>query len=131
MVVSVYVIIIMLLCYPIVPVVSKTIINTWLPDYVDSIPLINIIYLGSIFMSANLSGIAVNAANKQILGTLQASVVVIIAFFLYKVLSFHSKPILWYAYANMFLQITLYLSTLLVSLFVINKTHNSKYIVSK
>ena len=130
-VVSVYVIIIMLLCYPIIPIISKTIMNTWLTDYVDSIPLIKITYLGSIFMSANLSGIAVNAANKQFVGTLQASVVVIIAFFLYKFLSIHSKPILWYAYANMFLQIILFISTLLVSLFVVKNNRISKYVISK
>lgn len=95
----------MFLFWPIVPPLADFIINRWLPDYHRSLPLISIFYLGAIFTSANITGVVILAANRQILSLYQTAVMAFICFIGYLLVSHYNMVIKWYAYINVAAQI--------------------------
>ena len=90
----------MFLFWPIVPPLADFIINRWLPDYHGSLPLISIFYLGAIFSSANITGVVINAANRQILCLYGAAFMAFMAFVGYALISQYKLGLEWYAYVN-------------------------------
>ncbi len=110
---------IMLLVFPLVPFFARLVINFWLPAYQDSLRLILIFYLGSVFTAANIIGIVVNAANRQVLCMVQSIGLVIISFPIYLLISHNHMPLDWYAYANVILQILNFLTMIGISYYVI------------
>lgn len=95
----------MFLFWPIVPPLADFVINRWLPDYHRSLPLISIFYLGAIFTSANITGVAILAANRQILSLYQTAFMAFICFIGYLLISHYNMTIKWYAYVNVAVQI--------------------------
>jgi len=100
---------IMLCLLPIVPALSGFVIDHWLPDYKASMSLILIFYIGSIFTAANIVGIVINAANKQVLALYQAGIMTGLSFVGYLMVSHFFLAIEWYAYVNITTQIISFL----------------------
>ena len=103
--VSLIIIASMFLFWPIVPPLAGFVINRWLPDYHGSLPLISIFYLGAIFSSANITGVVINAANRQILCLYGAAFMAFMAFVGYVLISQYKLELEWYAYVNVSVQI--------------------------
>ena len=121
--VSVSIMLLMAFLGPLIIFIIESVIEVWLPLYSEALPLISIFYVASIFMAANLSDIISTASNKPLIIFCQNSVLILIACSLFLFISI--KPIIWYAYAVLILQL-LKLSSSLIINFLIVKNMKSK-----
>ena len=110
---SLIILILMIIVGPIIIFFLKLMITTWLPLYVKSLPLMSVFYAASIFISSNLSDIIYQASNRPILMFYQNMFLVILAFLIFT--SIASKPIIWFAYAVLILQILKFISSLTIN----------------
>lgn len=122
--VSLGVIVIMVLFVPLVSPTVSFIINRWLPEYKDSISLMPIFYLGAIFTAVNITGVVINAANRQILIFCGTAFVVAICFVGYALVSYYAMTIKWYAYVNVAGQLISFLIVTGISYYVANHAQN-------
>lgn len=125
--VAVLIIVGMLLLWPAVKPVTSFVIGKWLPAYRESIPLIVVFYLGAIFTTANIMGVTINAANRQVLCLWASILMVIICFLGYSVVAIKGFPLICYAYTNAAAQIVNFLLMLGISYFLVRKTEKDNY----
>jgi len=122
LIISFFVMIFMIFLGPFIVFILSFIIKGWLPLYLEALPLISIFYVTSILIAANLSDIIYVASNKPILMFYQNLALVLLAFMVFIFIS--SKPVIWYAYAVLILQLLKLLSSLLINFLIVR---NSKY----
>lgn len=120
---SLILILVMLLLGPLLLLLSGWVIDRWMPVYRDSIPFISVFYLGAVFTSANISGVVMNAANRQTLILCVSAIVTSIGFMGYLIVSIRGMSMIWYAYVNVAVQI---LSFLIISATAYLLAKNSK-----
>lgn len=109
---SLILILVMLLLGPLLVLLCGYVIDRWMPVYHESIPLISVFYLGAVFTSANITGVVMNAANRQKLILYVSAIVTSIGFMGYLIVSIRGMSMIWYAYVNAAVQI---LSFLIIS----------------
>jgi O-antigen/teichoic acid export membrane protein len=68
----------MLVGWPVFDTVMASVVVHWLPAYVPSLPLMRIFYVGAIFVAATPVHVTINAANRQPLYVVTASIVAIV-----------------------------------------------------
>jgi O-antigen/teichoic acid export membrane protein len=115
--VSVSIMLLMVFLGPLITFIIESIIEVWLPRYSEALPLITIFYVASIFMAANLSDIIYSASNKPLIMLCQNSVLILIACSLFLFISL--KPIIWYAYAVLILQLLKLSSSLIINFLIV------------
>lgn len=115
----------MFLFWPIVPPLADFVINQWLPDYQESLPLISVFYIGAIFTSASITGTMINAANRQILSLYQSAFSAFLCFIGYLLISHYNMTIIWYAYVNVAGQILNFLLITMISYYLAKKSHTA------
>ena len=117
--VSLAIIVIMILSFPLVPWLAGYVIKWWLQAYKNSLPLITVFYIGAIFTASNIVGIVINAANRQRLCLFQAIFMVLICFLGYQQVSHHKMGLMWYAYINIGAQIINFLTMTGLAFYVV------------
>jgi O-antigen/teichoic acid export membrane protein len=102
----------MLSMSPFVTPVARFVFERWLPEYVEGLPIVRVLYVGAIMIPANVAGIVISAANRQ-LSLLVGSVAVTLCGLVYYLgISRAALPMIWYAYGNAALQCLNYIVVL-------------------
>jgi O-antigen/teichoic acid export membrane protein len=91
------------------------VITTWLPLFEEAIPLFKFFYIAAIFLATNLTDVIYSAANKPVHMFIQNLLLVILSLIIFFLIS--SQPIIWFAYAVIFLQFMKLLSSLVINLY--------------
>ncbi len=115
--VSLVLLIVSFVGWPIVMKVVAVSVRQWLPEYESSVPIISIFYLGMVFLASNFVSITVNAANRQVLYLLSSIVITVPCFIGYLVVAKYAKGIEWYAYVNVAGIIASFLLILVISFY--------------
>lgn len=109
--VSVVVLSVMLMTWPIVIPALRYVVDRWLPDYQASVPLFSIFYIGAAFTAANLSGVATDALNRQRLNLYASTATTTVGLVVYSLIGRHDFGLAPYAYTSTGLQIIQYFFT--------------------
>jgi len=91
---------VLLVSWPLAMIVIEYIIVQWLPKYENSIPIISIFYVSTIFAASNLVGITISAANRPMLIWFSSAITMAFCFIGYFIVMKYSKAIEWYAYIS-------------------------------
>lgn len=91
---------ILLVSWPLAMIVIKYIIIHWLPKYERSIPIISIFFVSTVFVASNLVGITISAANRPMLIWFSSAITLIFCFIGCFIVTKYSKGIEWYAYIS-------------------------------
>lgn len=94
----------MLMISPLVNPVAQFVFNRWLPEYVDGLGLVLVLYLSGILIAANISAVVIIAGNRQFSLLVGSVVVALVGLGVYFQISRMGFPMIWYAYANLTLQ---------------------------
>jgi len=109
--VSLTVLVLMLLSWPVVVPTLGYVVGRWLPDYQASVPLFSVFYVGSAFTAANLTGVITHALNRQRLVLYASIVTTTLGLVAYSFIGRRDDGLVPYAYANAGLQVINYFLT--------------------
>ena len=122
---SLLIMVIMIVSGPFILFLLNYVINHWLPLYRDSIPLMTIFYIGAVFASSNLVDVIISAANRPSLLLYQNVLILVIAYIIFSVFS-SSKPIIWYAYIVLVIQVIKLVSSILINYIIVRINKNDQ-----
>ena len=104
-----------LFCWPLFLLILKYILLNFLPLYKDSIPLMHVFYWAGVIMIGNRFSVIFNIKNKQHFLLIQSIAILILTFITFILISSFSKPIEWYAYSTIFIQLINLITAIILS----------------
>ena len=87
----------LLLLWPVFIVVAEWGVERWMPEYSDSLPLISLFYFGTVLLGGNVLSVTINAARRPVLDTVGTTVSVGVAVAGFSIAAILNLSVQWFA----------------------------------
>jgi len=115
----------MIFITPFILIIIRYLIENWLPLYQDTLPLMQIFYIGAVFAASNLVNIIIIAVNRPSILLIQNIFILLIAYIIFTLFSF-SKPFIWFAYVVVLIHVLKFISSIAINFIIVRKNIDIK-----
>ncbi len=115
----------MIFIAPFILIMIRYLIENWLTLYQDSLPLMQIFYIGAVFAASNVVNVIISAVNRPTILLIQNIFILLIAYIIFTLFS-SSKPFIWFAYVVVFIQVLKFISSIVINFILVRNNIDIK-----